>query len=98
MNQDVKLFASEVMRLIRASGDNPKNVYVGITDDLGRRLSEHKLRGTDEVATLDAGSLEAAKAVEDYFVNQVGTSGGSGGENENTRFVYAYIRQLHTNP
>ena len=98
MNQDVDLFIAEVNRLIQASGGNPKNVYVGITDDLARRFNEHKLREADQTATLDAKSLKAAKLIEDYFVNRVGTGGGPGGENENTHFVYAYIGQLHTDP
>lgn len=98
MADSIEQFSEDVSELIRSVGGKPKLVYVGITDDLKRRFTEHGLRSTDSVSYFDAGSLKNAKFIEYYFMNEVGTDGGPGGENERSRFVYAYIKQPHTNP
>ena len=98
MAYSIEQFVEEVSVLIQSVGGRPRLVYVGITDDLKRRFTEHGLLSTDRVSCFDAGSLKKAQLIENYFVNGIGTDGGPGGETEESRFVYAYLKRRHTNP
>lgn len=74
--------------------------YVGITADPRTRLFEE--HGVDEESDAwifsQANSSVAARRVEEYFVDTLGTDGGRGGGDQDTDYVYAYKKQAHTNP
>lgn len=68
----------------------PNRWYVGVTDDLERRMGEHQV---DEQADLWIGvrlvSATEARAVEKALLGILGCSGGGGGGDE-PDYVYAY--------
>lgn len=43
-------------------------------------------------------SSDAARRVEDYFVNTLGTDGDVGGGDKDADYVYAYKKRSYTNP
>lgn len=74
--------------------------YVGISKDARNRLfNEHGVsEDGDGWIYCQANSSNAAREVEDYFVNTLGTDGGTGGGDDESDMVYAYRKENHTNP
>jgi hypothetical protein len=74
--------------------------YVGISQDARSRLfSGHGVdRDRDAWIYRCASSSQVARNVEDYFVNECGTDGGSGGGDATTDMVYAYKKSSRTTP
>lgn len=74
--------------------------YVGITADPRTRLFEgHAVdEKSDAWIYKQAYNSAAARRVEAYFVDTLGTDGGPGGGDEDADYVYAYKKQAHTNP
>ncbi|TET46774.1 hypothetical protein E3J62_03180 [candidate division TA06 bacterium] len=73
--------------------------YVGISNDAEGRLRRgHKVRSLDPWIYAIANSSNAARDVEDFFVDNLGTDGGTGGGDETSDRVYAYKRAMHTRP
>lgn len=77
-------------------GGPPSSWYVGIASDPKSRLDEHGAKDTWIYRTAE--SSAAARRVEKYFVDEVGTDGGLGGGDKSTKAVYAYKKKPHTNP
>lgn len=74
--------------------------YVGITNDSDRRLEEHNVdtaKGKSWWITRTASTDEISRRVEQYFID-MGTDGGEGGGDENSKTVYAYKKTSTTNP
>lgn len=76
---------------------NWNEVYVGIADDVEERLfTYHKVDKDSGIwIYCQADSSDCAREVEKYFFGQ-GTKGGSGGGNDDTRYVYAYKIEPYT--
>lgn len=74
--------------------------YVGIAQKPRERLfQDHNVNSeTDLWIFKDAFTSDAARRIEKYFIDQLGTDGGSGGGDGNTTYVYAYKKNLHTTP
>lgn len=74
--------------------------YVGISSDARERLLRgHKVREKGNWWIYEeANSNQAAREVEDYFVNTLGTDGGPGGGDETANMVYAYKKRSYTDP
>ena len=71
--------------------------YVGITEDLKERLfNGHKVK--DAYIYREAEDSKTAREIEKYFIEVIGTDGGTGGGDEDASFVYAYLKQSHTEP
>ena len=85
---------------IRESGYGYSSWYVGIARDAKDALfSRHGVREkNDWYIARPAGSSRAARQIETYFVNVLGTAGGPGGGDYSTDMVYAYKMSNHTNP
>jgi len=100
MSKTAKQIAQEILDYIKRCGGLYGSWYVGITSDPQKRLfSEHGVREKgDSWIFRDASSVEEARAIEQYFVNSLGTDGGSGGGDASSRFVYAYKKSAHTRP
>jgi hypothetical protein len=66
--------------------------YVGIASDVKQRLfTDHNVdEKNGQWAWAECENADAARDVEDYFVNTLGTKGGPGGGDSTTKFVYAY--------
>ena len=73
--------------------------YVGIAEDPKDRLfNDHNVRKEEDYWIYDeADSHQSARNVEDYFVNTLKTKGGLGGGSSQSKFVYAYKTDSHTN-
>jgi len=95
--EDIK---SDVKDYIRKCGGSYPNWYVGISKDAKHRLfDEHGVDEQDDRWIYSrAYSSQAARNVESYFVNELGTDGGTGGGDEDADYVYAYKKSAHTNP
>ena len=76
------------MRSVRAL---PGQWYAGITADIEQRLKEHNVDPRGVWYAVDAGSAAAARAIEKYFIERLGTRGGSGGGSIFSRFFYVYL-------
>ncbi len=76
------------------------NWYVGIASDARHRLfSDHNVRQRgDRWRFKQCTSSAVAREVEVYFVNTLGTDGGTGGGDAATDKVYAYLKTSRTNP
>lgn len=72
--------------------------YVGITDDAVTRLfTEHNVdKVNDQWIYRTCDSNIDARTVEDYFLNHLHTTGGTGGGDDNSTRVYAYKTNTHT--
>ncbi len=74
--------------------------YVGISKDARYRLFvEHSVdENSDNWIYRTAFNSEIARQVEKYFLDIIGTDGGTGGGDDSTNMVYAYKKNSHTNP
>jgi len=98
MAKDEETIKKEILAHIDDKGGPYSGWYVGIAEDPEDRLfNDHSVqRKGDYWIYRKAESHTAARNVEDYFVNDVGTKGGTGGGDENTKSVYAYKTNSHT--
>jgi len=80
-------------------GDYP-SWYVGIAaNPKDRLIKDHNVDiDNDNWIFSTAESAEAARIIEQYFIEILKTDGGPGGGDENTRSVYAYKKSPHTDP
>lgn len=85
---------------IRKGGGAYKDWYVGISKDARSRLFDgHNVREKgDWWIYRAASSSKIAREIEAYFVNTLGTDGGTGGGGADARQVYAYKKASHTDP
>ena len=104
---------------INKSGGSYSKWYVGVADNPYARLfNEHGVKEkSDAWICRTASSSEAAREIELYFIEVLGTDGGpglsantaclppqrgrqaqAGRGDENTKLVYAYKKNNHTNP
>ena len=83
---------------IKKRGGRLDQWYVGIAANAKDRLfSDHRVQenGGAWIHRL-AATHQEARQIEDYFVNTLGTRGGTGGGSATTRSVYAYKITAHT--
>lgn len=91
---------SELMEYMQKYG-GPASVWtVGITGNPQNRLFiDHGVnRQIDPWIYIPTVSAAVARNIESYFVNRLGTDGGTGGGDENSDYVYAYKKGSHTSP
>lgn len=81
--------------LIESHDPNYKNWYVGITDDINRRSSEHNITN-EKAGYVDAISKENAQTIETHLLS-LGCRGGTGGGNSLSKYVYVYHISQSTN-
>ncbi len=90
----------EIQNYIDKRGGSYPSWYVGISGEPEDRLfKDHGV--VQESATwvyATAQTSNAARRIERYFVDTLGTDGGPGGGDGDTRAVYAYKKQAHTDP
>jgi hypothetical protein len=91
---------SDIKAYMEKGGGNYRAWYVGVSNDGRDRLfNGHRVRENgDWWIYRQATSSQAARDVEDYFVNTLGTDGGLGGGDYTADKVYAYKKAAHTNP
>jgi len=88
----------EIKEHIKSRGGAYSDWYVGIAADASQRLfNDHNVdRKKDYWIYRECGSSAAAREVEEYFTNTLGTDGGPGGGDQSTRSVYAYKKGSNT--
>jgi hypothetical protein len=90
---------SDIQNYIKKEGSSYKQWYVGITNDVDRRLfGEHNVN--KEVGWWifsGAASDTIARRIEQYFLN-LGCDGGPGGGDKTANIVYAYKKTSTTKP
>lgn len=92
-----EVITEEIKNHIKNCGGAYPQWYVGITKDPEDRLfNGHKVK--DAYIYREAENSKTAREIEKYFIEVLGTDGGSGGGDENANFVYAYLKQNHTEP
>jgi hypothetical protein len=69
---------------------NSSDYYVGITNDLMRRLDEHNVKPRDCVAILKAKDISEARIAERVLTAVSGFKGDSGGGKDGSIYVYCY--------
>lgn len=91
---------AEISTHMRKEGSHPSKWYVGIAANVEMRLFEAHNVPRENAWRIhrDASSSEIARRIESYFVHTVGTDGGTGGGDWQTRWVYAYLKTTQTNP
>jgi hypothetical protein len=91
---------SDINAHIQKCGGSYRAWYVGVSKDARDRLfNGHRVRENgDSWIYRQATSSQAARDVEDYFVNTLGTDGGLGGGDYTADVVYAYKKAAHTKP
>jgi hypothetical protein len=79
--------------------DDYSKWYVGITNDINRRLfQEHGVnKDSDCGGWCEANSKADAQTVEEYFLN-AGMDGDTGGGNDDSTYVYVFRKNSHTDP
>lgn len=89
---------NEIKGYIDATRTAYSSWYVGITNDAeGRLFSEHGVdKANDQWIFRTCDTNTDARAVEDYFLNQLRTTGGPGGGDYSSTKVYAYKISTHT--
>ena len=99
MPKDEQTIVNEFNAHIQKQGGRPADWYVGITQDVAQRLFvNHKVPRKDHwFIHREALTSEAARAVEKAFLDW-GCDGGTGGGDEDARFVYAYLKTSVTDP
>lgn len=100
MSKTKKEIIDDITNHINDNGGTYYSWYVGITEDAKRRLfEEHNVdEKNDAWIYRTASSSSIAREIETYFVSTLGTDGGSGGGDEDTRIVYSYKKNSHTTP
>ena len=90
----------DILDYLKKCGGRFSDWYVGISQDARDRLfNGHDVHEHgDSWIYRQAYSSDAARRVEAYFVNDLGTDGGTGGGDKNADFVYAYKKNGHTQP
>lgn len=79
------------------SGIAPSQCYVGITNDIERRLfQEHSVKKDGTWIYAPAENEESAREIEKYFLDN-GMEGDTGGGKTGCKIVYAYLKTPQTN-
>ena len=100
MAKSEKDIRSDIKAHIDKEGGEPSSWYVGIAADAEDRLfNDHRVKreGAWRIHRTCASAAEA-RNVERYFIDKVGTDGGPGGGDENSKMVYAYKKGANTDP
>jgi len=90
---------TDIKTYIQKNGGVYSDWYVGIASDPRDRLFNDYNVNENGGAWIyrEAESSSAAREVEEYFVNTLGTDGGSGGGDYSTKYVCAYKKTSSTN-
>ncbi len=90
----------ELLDFMKSRGGTPRMWYVGITKDINHRLYvEHnvEMNSTDNISKR-VESVEIAREIENFFLENVGVDGAPGGSDEEAVWVYLYQKAANTNP
>lgn len=81
---------AEILNAVnRIPGTEHSDFYVGITNNIERRLSEHKITKKDCLRILEATNRGEAEMAEIVLIHS-GFEGHQGGGTDDTNFMYCY--------
>lgn len=81
---------AEIMAAIaKVPGTDPSDFYVGITNDIDRRLYEHNVDKRECLRILEATNKDEAEMAEITLIHS-GLKGHQGGGTNDTNIVYCY--------
>ncbi len=89
---------SEIKEYIENCGGNYSSWYVGIaTSPKNRLFEDHNVdEKNDRWIYVLANSSDIAREIEKYFIEKLGTDGGTGGGDDSSKYVYAYKKTSST--
>lgn len=98
MQQQESSVVNDIVGYIRKTNTPLAEWYVGIAEDAQARVFEgHGVnKDRDYWIYRECFTADAARRVEQYFITNYQTDGGSGGGSDASRFVYAYKKERHT--
>lgn len=98
MQQQEVSVINDIFQYIRKTNIPFSEWYIGIAEDVQTRLFEgHGVnKENDYWIYRECFSTDTARRVEQYFITNYKTDGGSGGGNGASLFVYAYKKEFHT--
>ncbi len=89
-SQEKQQLATEIKNHIEKEGSGYKNWYVGITNDIDKRLfGDHCVSKQSWWIHREARNSAEAREIEEYFFGK-GCQGDTGGGDNSTKYVYAY--------
>ncbi|BBO24370.1 MAG: hypothetical protein L6Q31_11755 [Fimbriimonadaceae bacterium] len=91
---------NDILTYMKECGGSAREWYVGIATNATNRLfSDHGVNESNGAWIYrTADSSDDAREIEQYFINRVGTDGGSGGGDGFTKMVYAYKKSTASRP
>ena len=97
---DYNSIINDIENHIENNGVDYRNWYVGIAKDPKDRLfNDHNVPEKNHAWIYrKVDSVDVARSVEKYFIEQHHTDGAPGGGDELSKFVYAYKKASFTNP
>jgi hypothetical protein len=100
MTKNKQEIINDINAYIQQGGGGYGSWYVGISKDARDRLfSSHNVKEEgDWWIYRQASSSQVAREIEYYFINSLGTDGGTGGGDVTADIVYAYKKRPHTDP
>ena len=89
----------KIIRFIQSTEEAPiwNDWYVGITDDVTRRLYEEHRASYNKSTYVSVDSAATARSVEKFLIERYGMDGRPGG-GENPLYVYAFRKLRDTEP
>jgi len=89
---ETELIIAEIEAYIDGNGGIYSNWYVGITNDLEKRLfGDHNVdKKKGNWYSKKASTIDIARSVEEYFFDEHETQGDTGGGNNDSVYIYAY--------
>lgn len=98
MQQQESSVVNDIVHYIRKTNTPLADWYVGVAEDVQARVfEEHGVnKERDYWIYRECFTAAAARRIEQYFITNCQTDGGSGGGSDASRFVYAYKKELHT--
>lgn len=100
MSNEEREVIQKVKDYILKCGGSYSAWYTGIAQDPKLRLfNDHTVdEKADSWIYHPVSSSTVARNIEQYFVETLGTDGGTGGGDDSTKTVYAYKKNYRTNP
>jgi hypothetical protein len=95
LKQELIKTIAEIESFIFENGGLFSDWYAGITDNIKERLYRyHNVK--DTCVFVKTPSVEFARIIEKYFIEERKTDGGTGGGNDGSFYAYAYKKQSYT--
>ncbi len=100
MKKEKEQIKQEILAHINKEGGAKSSWYVGITQNIEQRLfGDHKVQKENAwYAFREAMNSTEAREIEKYFIETIGTDGGTGGGDNDASWVYAYKKTSQTDP